>query len=80
MNSRRCVGVGRLNETEDLSVRPVDPVAQIADVVASLGLQVSLVSFAHVLEGHCTIEAVDVHVERHCSSFGRKLQNDRRSA
>jgi hypothetical protein len=38
------------------------------------------VSFAHVLEGHCTIEAVDVHVERHCSSFGRKFANDRRSA
>jgi hypothetical protein len=47
---------------------------------AALSLQISLVSFAHVLEGHCTIEAVDIHVERHGSSFGRKFENDRRSA
>jgi hypothetical protein len=32
------------------------------------------VSFAHVLEGHCTVEAVDIHVERHRSSFGRNLR------
>jgi hypothetical protein len=61
-------------------VLPVHPVAQIADVVASLGLQVSLVSFAHVIEGHCTVEAVDIHVERHRSSFGRKFEIDRRRA
>ena len=30
--------------------------------------------FAHVLEGDCTIEAMDVHVERHRSSFGRKFE------
>ena len=30
--------------------------------------------FAHVLEGDCTIEAMDVHVERHRSSFGLELQ------
>jgi hypothetical protein len=38
------------------------------------------VSFAHVIEGHCTIEAVNIHVERHGSSFGRKFEIDRRSA
>ena len=59
---------------------PVHPVAQIADVVAALGLQIGTVCIAHVLEGHSTIEAVDIHVERHRSSFGRKLENDRRSA
>jgi hypothetical protein len=31
------------------------------------------VSFAHILESDCTIEAVDVHVERHGSSFGSDL-------
>jgi hypothetical protein len=31
---------------------------------------------AHILEGDCTIEAVDVHVERHGSSFGRTCEND----
>ena len=73
MYGRRQVGVGGLNEAEDLSVLTVHPVAQIADVVASLGLQVRLVCFAHVIEGHCTVEAVDIHVERHRSSFGREL-------
>jgi len=38
------------------------------------------VSFAHVIEGDCTVEAVDIHVERHGSSFGRKFEIDRRSA
>jgi hypothetical protein len=38
MNRRCGVGVGGLNEAEDLSLLPVHPVAQIADVVASLGL------------------------------------------
>jgi hypothetical protein len=80
MNRRRRIGVGGLNEAEDLSVAPIHPVAEIADVVASLGLQVRLVSFAHVIEGDCTIEAVDIHIERHGSSFGRKFENDRRSA
>jgi len=40
------MGVGGLNEAEDLSVLPVNPVAQIADVVAALSLQISLMSFA----------------------------------
>jgi len=38
------------------------------------------VSFAHVIEGDCTVAAVDIHVERHRSSFGRKFENDRRRA
>jgi hypothetical protein len=80
MNGRRKISVGSLDKAEDFSVLPVHPVAQITDVVASLGLQVSLVSFAHVIEGHCTIEAVNIHVERHGSSFGRKFEIDRRSA
>ena len=63
MYRRRGVGVGGLNEAEDLSVLPVHPVAEIADVVASLGLQVRLVCFAHVIEGDCTIEAMDVPLE-----------------
>lgn len=80
MNRRRGIGVRSLNKAKDLSVIPVHSVAQIADVVATLSLQVGPVSFAYVFEGHCTIEAVDVHVERHGSSFGRKFGNDRRSA
>jgi hypothetical protein len=31
------------------------------------------VCFVHVIEGHCTVEAVDIHVERHGSSFGRDM-------
>src|SRR4029434_1023323 len=80
MDRRRGMGVGGLNEAKDLSVLPVNPVAQRADVVAALSLQISLMSFAHIIKGHCTVEAVDVHVERHCSSFGLEVCNDRRSA
>jgi hypothetical protein len=72
--ARGGIGCGGLDEAKDLSMLPVHPKAQIADVVAALGFQVGLVSFAHVVEGHCAIEAVDVHVERHCSSFGRNLR------
>jgi hypothetical protein len=80
MDRRRGIGVGSLNKAKDLSALPVHPVAQIADVVASLSLQVSLMSFAHILKAHCAIEAVDIRIERHGSSFGRKFENDRRSA
>lgn len=52
---------------------PVHPIAQIADVVASLGLQVCLVRFAHILKSDCTVEAVDIHIERHGSSFSRDM-------
>jgi hypothetical protein len=36
------------------------------------------VCISHVLKGHY-IEAVEIHVERHRSSFGRRFENDRRS-
>jgi hypothetical protein len=71
MYRRGGVGFGGIDEAKDLSMLPVHPVAQEADVVAAFGLQVGLVCIAHVLEGRCTIEAADIHVERHGSSFGR---------
>jgi Bacterial regulatory proteins, luxR family len=39
------------------------------EISASLSLQVRLMGFAHILKSDCAIEAVDVHVERHGSSF-----------
>jgi hypothetical protein len=73
MNRRCRIGIGSLNEAEDLAVLPVYPIAQIADVVPALGLQVRFVCFADILKGDCTVEAVDIHVERHGSSLGRDM-------
>ena len=60
------LGVGRLDETEDLPLRLVDPVAQVADPVGSLRREVGLVRLGDVVHGDAVPERVEVHVERHC--------------
>ncbi len=59
------LGGGRVDEAEDRACALVDPVAQVADAVLRLRLEIGEVCLANVLDGDPAVDAVHVHEERH---------------
>ena len=54
-----------VDETEDLPGCFVDPVAEVADAVRSLGPQIGVVGPGHVAEGDGIVQRVDVEEQWH---------------
>src|SRR5215213_2477873 len=61
----RGLRVRRIDEAEDLALPLVDPVAEVADSVLLLGLQVELVGVGDVAGFHTAIDCVAIHEQGH---------------
>src|SRR5215472_7242823 len=70
----RCgVGVGSVDQAEDLAVLLVDPVAQVVNAVCILGLHVGGVCLCHVVDGDRAADGVRIHEQCHGLSFPEML-------
>jgi hypothetical protein len=65
MDADRGIRIGCIDEAEDLSRCLVDPVAEIADAVAILGLEIGEVCLGNVGRLDTAVNLMAVHEERH---------------
>src|SRR5512133_2978879 len=65
VDAGRGLGVGGLDEAEDLAVSLADPVALVALSMVSLNGDVLRVGIANGVAGNPPVHVVYVHVERH---------------
>jgi AraC-like DNA-binding protein len=61
----RGFGVRGIDQAEDLSVRLVNPIAEVVDVVLVLIVQVGLVRVGRVVQSNGSVQRVHIHKQRH---------------
>jgi len=70
------LGIGCLDQAEDLPLALVHPVAQVTDVIFALSGQVGLVCLGDIVHRHAGAEVVDIHEQWHSENSSLRAPDE----